>query len=194
MHNKYQYKEPQNGGEVNMQDNGQQNMKNGGENVASLNQNPYVNGQMGNMQQPQMQQTQQGFAQNQQQNNQNPYINNQMNMQNSFANPYMNAQGLNQNPYSQNQYMQTQNMQNPNTFTSKVAQNVNHIFDNKFLLGVVVGGVATYLLTNDDAQKAIIKTGMKLFSKVAGGVEEIKEKIMDAQAEIEQEKEDEKSL
>ena len=57
----------------------------------------------------------------------------------------------------------------------------------KFVRGLVIGAAATYLLTNDTAQKAILKTGMKLYGAVAGGVEELKEKIMDAKAEVEEE-------
>lgn len=56
---------------------------------------------------------------------------------------------------------------------------------DKFLRGLLLGGAAAYILTNENAQKAIIKTGIKLFGSLAGGVEEFKEKIVDAKAELE---------
>lgn len=59
--------------------------------------------------------------------------------------------------------------------------------NEKFFRGLLIGAIATYVMTNESAQKAIVKTGMKLYGAVAGGVEEFKEKIMDAKAEMEEE-------
>lgn len=56
--------------------------------------------------------------------------------------------------------------------------------------GLLIGGAAAYLLTNEKAQKAVIKAGVKVFGTLAGGVEEFKEKIMDVKAEIEAEQEE----
>lgn len=89
--------------------------------------------------------------------------------------------GMGQNPY----YGQAQN--------SGILPKINLFGEtpsDKFLRGLLIGGAAAYILTNESAQKAIIKTGVKLFGSLAGGVEEFKEKIMDAKAELEAEKEE----
>ena len=62
---------------------------------------------------------------------------------------------------------------------------------DKLLRGILIGGVAAYLLTNENAQKTFIKTGVRLYGALAGGLEEFKEKIMDAKAELETEKAEE---
>lgn len=117
---------------------------------------------------------QNGYTQNQQP--QNGFVT----QQNPYANPYYNTNGVNnQNPYINANPNQTQ----PQTQKSNSTFGLN----NKFLIGLAVGGAAAWLLTNENAQKTIIKTGVKLFSKIGGGVEELKEKIMDAKAEIEAE-------
>lgn len=105
--------------------------------------------------------------------NHNPYYTNGANTQNS--NPYY----ANQNPY----YNQAggQSVPHSHSLTSWLGQTSS----DRFIRGLVIGAAATYILTNEKAQKAIIKTGMKLYGAVAGGVEEIKEKIMDAKAELE---------
>lgn len=85
------------------------------------------------------------------------------------------------NPYYVDAQMQTN--VNP-TLNSILGTTPNE----RFFRGLIIGAAATYLLTNESAQKAIIKTGMKLYETVVGGVEEMKEKIMDAQAEYEAQK------
>jgi hypothetical protein len=89
--------------------------------------------------------------------------------QNPYANPYINRA-------TECEAIQEQN-RDGKTFG----------LNNKFLVGLAVGGAVAWVLTNENTQKTIIKTGMKLFSKIGGGVEEFKEKIMDAKAEIEAE-------
>lgn len=105
--------------------------------------------------------------------NHNPYYTNGANTQN--GNPYY----ANQNPY----YNQAggQSVPHSHSLTSWLGQTSS----DRFIRGLIIGAAATYILTNEKAQKAIIKTGMKLYGAVAGGVEEIKEKIMDAKAELE---------
>ncbi len=110
----------------------------------------------------------------------------QQNMQ-APQNPYI-AQGINmgqqmqQNPYY-GQYAQS--------YVPKTSLNIfGETPSDKLLRGLLIGGVAAYILTNESAQKAIIKTGVKLFGSLAGGIEEFKEKIMDAKAELEAEKEE----
>lgn len=50
--------------------------------------------------------------------------------------------------------------------------------------GLVVGAGIAYLLTNDHAQRTILKAGVQLWSAVAGSFEEWKERLHDAQAEV----------
>ncbi len=53
-----------------------------------------------------------------------------------------------------------------------------------FLIGTLIGVAATYILTNENAQKAILKGFAKLSSLVEMGVEELKERYEDAKAEV----------
>ena len=98
----------------------------------------------------------------------NPYINRQnLNMQEPVI-------GQNQNPYINNQ----------------PAQKVNNTFDTgNFLKGALIGAVGAYLLTNEDAQKKIFKTFAKGADMFGAGIEEMKERLEDAKAELEAEKE-----
>lgn len=110
-----------------------------------------------------------------------------------------------QNPYYQNtgataQAMGTQQsatMQNPyytqapNPALAQQSSTMDLIMgtttNERLVRGLILGAAAAYLLTNENAQKAVIKTGMKLYGAVAGGVEEFKEKVMDVKAEMEAE-------
>lgn len=53
-----------------------------------------------------------------------------------------------------------------------------------FLIGTLLGVAAVYILTNDNAQKAILKGFAKLSSLVEMGIEEFKERYEDAKAEV----------
>ena len=101
--------------------------------------------------------------------NSNPYINKQnTNIQES-------AVGQNQNPYINNQSV----------------QKVNNTFDTgNFLKGALIGAVGAYLLTNEDAQKKIFKTFAKGADMFGAGIEEMKERLEDAKAELEAEREE----
>lgn len=59
--------------------------------------------------------------------------------------------------------------------------------DERFLKGAIVGAAATFLLTNDSVQKSAIKSLVKVWSLFQGGVEEVKERFRDAEAEIKSE-------
>lgn len=59
---------------------------------------------------------------------------------------------------------------------------------DRFIKGLLIGAAVTFLLTNEKAQQVIIKAGVNLFSQVASGLEEFKEKIEDARAEAEDQK------
>lgn len=106
-------------------------------------------------------------------------------------------QGYSQNPYYQTQgYTSGQNKSS--IFSSYLPKGGFNIFgetpSDKLLRGLLIGGAAAYILTNENAQKAIIKAGVKLYGALAGGLEEFKEKIMDAKAEMEAEKTQEEEL
>ena len=56
--------------------------------------------------------------------------------------------------------------------------------DERFVKGAITGATLTFLLTNDSVQKNAIKSLVKLWCLFQGGVEEIKERFKDAEAEI----------
>ena len=56
--------------------------------------------------------------------------------------------------------------------------------DERFVKGAITGAALTFLLTNDAVQKNTIKSVVKFWSMLQGGVEEIKERFQDAEAEI----------
>ena len=58
-------------------------------------------------------------------------------------------------------------------------------FDNdSFWKGILVGSLATLLLTNSTVKKAIMKTIIKASASVKGGIEELKEQLADVEAEV----------
>ena len=91
-------------------------------------------------------------------------------------------------------------MENPyinKEITSNIADSVSNINTdnilssintNDFIKGALIGAVATYLLTNESAQKAIFKTVAKGTEMFQAGVEEMKERMEDAKAELEAKK------
>jgi len=56
--------------------------------------------------------------------------------------------------------------------------------NDRFLKGLVIGAAAAYLLTNESVQRAAIKGAVKAWTLVQGGVEEMKERFQDAEAEL----------
>lgn len=74
---------------------------------------------------------------------------------------------------------------NSNTNTQNSTQNT--LFGNTkkdFVVGAVIGLAATFILTNENAQKAVLKGFAKLSSLFEMGVEELKERYEDAKAEV----------
>ena len=58
-------------------------------------------------------------------------------------------------------------------------------FDNdSFWKGILVGSLATLLLTNPAVKKGIMKTVIKASASVKGGIEELKEQLADVEAEV----------
>ncbi|MGX2981954.1 YtxH domain-containing protein [Helicobacter sp. 23-1045] len=86
--------------------------------------------------------------------------------------------GANQNNFSANQNTQ-------NTTTSAISSFFNSgNSQTDFLKGAFIGVVATFILTNKDAQKAIFKGFAKISSLFEMGIEELKERYEDAKAEV----------
>jgi len=112
------------------------------------------------------------------QNNQNNGLN---------TNPYINNQNTNmdQTPVNQNANVNPYYNTNPQT----PAQSTNTFDTGNFLKGALIGAVGAYLLTNEDAQKKIFKTFAKGADMFGAGIEEIKERMEDAKAELEAERE-----
>jgi hypothetical protein len=59
----------------------------------------------------------------------------------------------------------------------------------RFWTGALIGAAAAYLLTNENVQRATIKSAVKVWSLIQGGFEEMKERFRDAEAEIKAEEE-----
>ena len=59
-----------------------------------------------------------------------------------------------------------------------------HLPNPRFLKGALVGALAAYLLTNENVQHNAIKAAVRAWSMVQGGVEEMKERFRDAEAEL----------
>jgi len=107
--------------------------------------------------------------------------------------------GLNSNPYINNQVADgaaTSLEQTPavnpyykNTNAQPVSPVTNSFDTGNFLKGALIGAIGAYLLTNEDAQKKIFKTFAKGADMFGAGIEEMKERMEDAKAELEAEKE-----
>lgn len=59
-----------------------------------------------------------------------------------------------------------------------------HLGENTFVRGLLVGGAVGLVLTNETVQKTLIRTAVRLWTVAQGGVEEVKERFRDAEAEI----------
>ena len=135
----------------------QTNTNNGGtQNLDSLQSNPYING------------TSQSNA------NQNS------NAPQSTAFGTQNSQT--QNGFGGNQSTQNNAQSNTTSALSSFFNSGNSQQD--FLKGAFIGAVATFILTNKDAQKAIFKGFAKISSLFEMGIEELKERYEDAKAEV----------
>jgi hypothetical protein len=53
-------------------------------------------------------------------------------------------------------------------------------------MGALVGAAAAYLLSNESVQRTAIRSVVSLWSTLQGGVEEMKERFRDAEAELHQ--------
>ena len=105
-----------------------------------------------------------------------------INIENSRPKNLQNGVNINQNPYINQNFNPLQN----NTQQSiPASSSVQSGFNNgDFIKGALIGALATYLLTNKNAQETIMKTigkGSELFS---AGIEELKERYEDAKAQM----------
>ncbi|AIB13300.1 hypothetical protein ABAZ39_15205 (plasmid) [Azospirillum argentinense] len=57
----------------------------------------------------------------------------------------------------------------------------------QFLIGLLVGAAAAYVLSDEELRGKIVKSGLKLYGNLAGGLAEMKEQMADLQAELEAE-------
>lgn len=90
---------------------------------------------------------------------------------------------INNNPYIKNvnQNQPNQNFQNnQNGFLDGVFSSNG---SGDFLKGALIGAAATYILTNESAQRAIFKGFAKISTLFECGLEELKERYEDAKAE-----------
>ena len=58
----------------------------------------------------------------------------------------------------------------------------------QFILGALLGAAAAYVLADEALRSKIMKTVVKLYSGLTGGMEEFKEQMADLKAEIEAER------
>lgn len=56
--------------------------------------------------------------------------------------------------------------------------------NTRFFKGAFVGALAAYLLSHPEVQEAAVRGAVKTWSLVQGGVEEMKERFRDAEAEL----------
>lgn len=54
----------------------------------------------------------------------------------------------------------------------------------QFLVGALIGAAATYVLSDEALRAKLIRSGLKLYSELAGGMAELKEQAADIQAEL----------
>jgi len=142
---------------------------------------------MNNNQNPVDPQANQANPINQQQVNMNQNVNAQ-NPQNGInANPYINnmntpasPMGMQSNPYINNQVgngtANNMGVQNPNN---------DSILNGDFVKGALIGAGVAFLLTNKTTQGAIMNGFSKGSELVQAGIEELKERMEDAKAQME---------
>lgn len=62
--------------------------------------------------------------------------------------------------------------------------------DERFIKGAITGAALTFVLTNESFQKNSLKSVLKFWHMLQGGMEEMKERIQDIDAEIKAESEE----
>ena len=99
----------------------------------------------------------------------------------------------------QNPYIDDQNAQAGATQPSAIDNAINDAAQNLpvvpenfnaagFVKGLLIGGVAAYVLTNPKAQECLFKAIIKGGELINAGIEELKERFEDVKAELETQK------
>lgn len=57
----------------------------------------------------------------------------------------------------------------------------------QFILGALLGAAGAYVFANEEMRNKIVKSAMKLYAGLTGGIEEFKEQMADLKAEVESE-------
>lgn len=102
----------------------------------------------------------------------NPYINN-------MNTPLVNNASMQNNPYI------NQNANNMNNQMPQDVQNNDSFVNGDFVKGALIGAGIAFLLTNKTTQQAIFNGFSKGSELVQAGIEELKERIEDAKAQME---------
>jgi hypothetical protein len=92
------------------------------------------------------------------------------------------GQGMGQT--MQGQYPQSMGYAGYPMVAPQYQQQNTSLFNERFFKGLLIGAAAAYLLTNENVQRTAIKGAVKAWSLLQGGVEELKERFHDAEAEI----------
>ena len=58
---------------------------------------------------------------------------------------------------------------------------------DQLLIGALIGAAAAYVLADEELRGKLIKSGLKLYGSLAGGLAEMKEQAADLQAELQAE-------
>src|SRR5574344_2112883 len=98
---------------------------------------------------------------------------------NSKRHSIKNGLKINQNPYINSGVNQNFIGQNPN---NQIQNQSNSFLNGDFIKGALIGAVATYILTNKNAQESIFETINKVKNLATADFEELKERIEDAKA------------
>lgn len=56
--------------------------------------------------------------------------------------------------------------------------------NERFVKGLLIGAAAAYVLSNESVQHSLIKGAVRLWTGLQGGLEEVKERFQDAEAEL----------
>lgn len=99
--------------------------------------------------------------------------------QNCPYNPYLN----NNNNFNGNGY---NNFGNQNGFFRNLTNQGNGILGNPMVKGILIGAAVAYLLSNKEAKDTLAKGVAKLQSFASAAVEEFKEQIEDAKANMQE--------
>ncbi|MEZ4528776.1 MAG: hypothetical protein R2941_22925 [Desulfobacterales bacterium] len=76
--------------------------------------------------------------------------------------------------------------QNPCDYQNAYGEPALFYQSQQFWKGMAIGAIAAVFVTNEGVQKAVMKGAIKLYDMVQGGVNELKEKFEDVQAEVRQ--------